>query len=116
MEDRDTIPAPPVLSNNPIAREREEAVIAMSNLKYDLRAASVAIVEIDKWRWRGLTIKNGVANFYTMELSEEEARQWLKAAVPAARRGAWVPTVCPRCAKPRTSPSMCEACLKASRK
>ena len=72
---------------------------------------SVAILREDSGLWRGIVIENGVANYHTIELWEAEARAWLHKAESAAKRSAWIPTVCPRCAGVRVTPGLCGGCL-----
>jgi len=102
-EQRDTVPAPPVPSTNPTAKMRGELEA--------LRGTNVAILREESGLWRGIVIENGVANYHTIELWEAEARAWLHKAESAAKRSAWIPTVCPRCAGVRVTPGLCGGCL-----
>jgi len=102
-DQRDTVPAPPVPSTNPTAKMRGELEA--------LRGTNVAILREESGLWRGIVIENGVANYHTIELWEAEARAWLHKAESAAKRSAWIPTVCPRCAGVRVTPGLCGGCL-----
>jgi len=108
MTDRDTVPAPPVPSTNPTADMRK-------GLEANVREKSVAIMRSGWGLWRGVTIEDHVVTAYTIELDDDEAHQWLRAAKNAARAGAWIPTVCPRCAHPRDTPDLCSKCLRDER-
>jgi hypothetical protein len=108
-DQRDTVPAMPVPSRNPIAEMREQ-------LEGNVRERSVAIMEDQPHIWVGLVIDdNGRATRYTVPLMEDEAQAWLLVARRRAWHGAWIPTVCPKCDSIRISPGICETCLRGER-
>lgn len=105
---RDTVPSAPAASRNPTAEMREQ-------LEGDLRESRVIITEIRRDVWVGYTVDDeGIATQYTHALFEEDAKRWLVEARQRARIGAWIPTVCIRCESIKSSPHVCETCLRGN--
>lgn len=109
-ETRETIPAMPVPSENRTAEERKK----LEGDKFEQRVAIVQPrPETNPDMWRGLTIVDGVAKFYTPDLTKEEGERWLAAAKKKARDPFnWIPTICTRCFYPRMTPSICDECSR----
>lgn len=102
-----TIPAPP---------PKRDVVEEVKSELSRLRAASRVCIKPQPCRlFVGLVITNHVALEYTGSMTNDEAHEWLRAALPAASKGAWIPTVCGRCGKPRQTPSLCKHCVGGER-
>ena len=102
LDERDTVPAPPVPSTNPTAELRRR-----------LDASTIAIFQslVMPGKFSGVVIAHGIGTSYTPLMEPTRARQWLEAARGAAVRGEWIPTIC-RLGHIMDTPGMCGRCLR----
>ena len=97
---RDTVPALPVKSKNPIADLRKATTLELEVRKYAVLSPD-PLVRDDGYF--GLKIEQGIAKRVTPELDQESARKWLAAARRSAERGTVFPSFCKKghvCALP----------------
>lgn len=74
------------------------------------QTVDVAIIRTDGGStWRGIVIEDGVAEYHTIEMWEQEADLWLEEAQNAAESCMGIPTMCPRCCGIRYT-TKCDNC------
>lgn len=106
---RDTVPAPPVPSTNPVADLRK----ALAN---ERREAKYVILASDRHNaWAGLEITDGIARRITPEVNEDTARVWLGRARYAAVHGTMNPSFCQRGHLQETI-GLCGTCLRGTKR
>lgn len=108
FDTKDTIPAMPVPSTNPHAKERKV-------FEEQVRVERVSVFEIKPSVFIGLLNAKGVAERYTPEMTEDVAQQWLSVAQLASAMDAWIPEVCARCLNIMSTPGLCGHCIRGRR-
>lgn len=102
-EERETVPAPPVESTNPIDVERKRN-------RYAILEQEPLERHCGFW---GLEVVDGIARRVTPMIDEEVALLWLMRARSSVTYGSAFPEFCER-RHLRETPGLCDTCLKGS--